>query len=119
MSFYEEMASLATELIDEFGAGSTLIRESSAGYSPAAGSVTSPSTATFQVKAAVFDMPQHLINGTTILQGDKQAFLSVKDGFTPKVGDKLQWGGEKLRVITFKPLAPALLAVLWELQLRN
>lgn len=117
MGFYAEMAATATEMLREFGAAATLRSITQGAYDPATGTaaqivVSQPAT------AAVFDYALKFINGSVIRQGDKQAYLAVS-GIRPKIGDVLLWGDVEYAVVSFKPLAPALVEVLWELQLRG
>ena len=95
-----------------------MTRNEAGEYDPATGSA--PITTTVQdVTAAVFDYAHRYIDGTRILQGDRQAYLSAVGIWAPKQGDVMDWAGQKLTVVAAKPLAPAGLAVLYELQLRG
>jgi hypothetical protein len=125
MSFYAEMAATAAELIAEFGATGEITERATGTYDPATGRAPVVETA-HQVVIAIFDMPERRIDGTRILTGDKSILLSTKkpDGtalaITPKPDMKLtDAAGTVYTVINVKPLAPALTAVLWELQARK
>lgn len=119
MSFYSEAAASAHAVLTEVGANATLVSQTAVAYDPATGIATPPSTARKTVRAVVFDYPQRYIDGTLIRQSDKQCYMSTVGAGSPKTGDQVIWGGVTLQVINVKPLAPALIAVLWELQLRG
>ena len=115
---YNATAATADRLLKRFGAFTTVTRNEAGEYDPATG--TAPITTTVQdVTGAVFDYAHRYIDGTRILQGDRQAYLSAVGIWAPKQGDVMEWAGQKLTVITAKPLAPAGLAVLYELQVRG
>jgi len=117
MSFdYAEIAATAAEILSEFGSAAQLKVVNTGAYNPATGSA-STSTAATDVTACVFDYAAHMIDGTRIVTGDKQAYLTA--AVTPKPGDVLAWQGVDYRVVTSKPLAPAGVLVLNELQIRK
>jgi hypothetical protein len=119
VSFYSELAATAAEIIAEFGGDATLRRKVPGVYDPATGLTTIVSTDQV-VRCVVIDYPQRFVDGTLIRVGDKQVYVgTAAGGMTPKVGDSLLSGGVEYQVVNFKPLAPALVAVLWELQVRS
>ncbi len=121
MSFdYAAIAKDADATIREFGASATLrrIASDSATYNPATGVATQPATSPQKCVAVVFAYPQKMIDGSLIRQGDSQAYVSTVGITAPIVGDQLDWQGTILTVMNVKPLAPAGVQVLYELQLR-
>ena len=115
---YANTASTADRLLKRFGTTTQLTREEVGAYDPATGAA--PVTTTEQdVTAAVFDYPQRYVDGTKILAGDRQCFLSAVGIFEPKQGDRFAWDGQSMVVVAVKKLAPAGLAVLYELQVRS
>lgn len=114
---YTATAATALRLLQRFGAAATLKRTSAAAYDPATG--TSAETVTsLSTTAAVFDYPQKYVDGTLILVGDKQAYLAATH--EPKQGDALTWwGGVDYTVVSVKAVAPAGVAVLYEVQIRG
>lgn len=117
MSFYGNMAATAARLLKQFGAAGTLTRVTTGEYDPATG--TAPTTTqAVAANAVVFDYDAKLIDGSVIQQGDKQCFMEVK-ALVPVAVDKFTWQGIEHQVIAVKPLAPAGVAVLYELQLRH
>lgn len=117
MSFYTELATIADQLIGEFGADATLKSRVPSVYDVATSSAVVAWT-TSTAKCAVFDFPDRLIDGTLVLAGDKDCYMRTKGKVAPRTGDSLVWGGVEYDVVNFKPLAPALVAVLWQVQLR-
>lgn len=118
MSFYSDIASTADEILREFGSVATLTRVTPGTYDPATGTST-PTTAMVSVIAAVFDYDREAINGTLILQGDKQVFVSAIGATpAPAAGDIFTWQTVAYTVIAVKPLAPAGIDTLHELQVR-
>jgi hypothetical protein len=113
---YASSAATATRLLINFGAVCTLKRQSAGSYDPATGTDTVTVSSLASV-AVVFDYPQKYIDGTLILQGDKQAYMDP--GVTPKQGDVLTWQGADYQVIAVKPLSPAGVVLLYEAQLRG
>lgn len=120
MSFdYADLALTADELLTEFGAGATLSRTIAGGYDTATG-ISAPESIDVQsVTAVCIDYDAKYIDGTLIIRGDKQVFMSAKDATLPMAGDKFTWQGGAFSVIAVTPLAPAGLTVLFELQVRR
>lgn len=116
MDFYDGVQEVATELLTEFGSIGQLKVVTTGAYNPATGSASTSTTPT-DVTACVFDYAAHMIDGTRIVTGDKQVYLTA--AVTPKPGDVLAWQGVDYRVVTSKPLAPAGVLVLNELQIRK
>lgn len=115
---YTATAATADRLLKRFGASAQVTRNTPGAYDPVTGTV-SVTTTTQTVTAAVFDYDQSYIDGTRIQQGDRRAFVSAVGIWAPKQGDVLAWDGADLAVIAVKPLKPAGLAVLFELQVRG
>ncbi|WP_434033589.1 hypothetical protein [Cupriavidus sp. a3] len=123
MSFYDEMATLADELLREFGKALTLRRVVPGAYDPASG--TSAETVTdYQGTGALFEYAmlaagQTWIPSTLIEVGDKQCLLSPAGMPLPTTGDKLLDGAEVWQVQNVKAVNPAGTPVLYELQIRK
>lgn len=113
---YAATAATATRLLQRFGAAATIKRTTAGEYDPVLGYAPVVTTE-HPTTAAVFAYPQSYIDGTNILQGDQQAFLTPADA--PKQGDKLAWQGTDYEVIAVKPVSPAGLAVIYEVQVRG
>lgn len=117
MGFYSDLAATADQLIGEFGADATLTKRVTGAYDAATGAATITETSS-TVKCAVFDFADRYVDGTLVLVGDKDCYMRAKGGVAPATGDVVVWGAVQYVVVRFKPLAPALIAVLWQVQLR-
>lgn len=117
--FYEETAAVADEILKEFGAPVTLTRVTPGSYDPAAGTTTGDVTTTWTGVGARFDYEQRAIDGTNIRQGDQRVYLSVAGIVNPQSGDTLTMGGKTFNVVESRPLQPALVAVLFDAQIRG
>ena len=118
MSFdYAETAATAAELLAEFGAMVTLTRITPGAYDPASGEVVNTEV-THTASGVKLDYEQRLIDGTNILQGDQRVYLDPLISEAPKAGDKLTVGVGVFSVVKSRPLAPAGIVVLHDVQVR-
>lgn len=115
---YAETAATASELLAEFGAMVTLTRITPGVYDPATGTVPNSETS-YTAKGVKLDYEQRFIDGSNILQGDQRIYLDPLIAETPKTGDKLTIGAEVFSVIASRPLAPAGIVVLHDVQIRK
>jgi hypothetical protein len=119
---YAGSAATATRLLKRFGAAAELIRaDGPPVYNPETGT-TEPAETTVQTTAAVFDFDQKYIDGTLVLQGDKQAFCAP--GQRVEQGNKLNYkddtGAMRIaQVVAVKAIAPAGTPVLYVAQIRG
>lgn len=123
-AFYTEMQELAQELLNDFGAPVTLIKEGSAGGGYDADG--NPQGAVADVTATgvgarlnyTSETRQAFVEatGTVIMTGDCR--LLYKGG-TPIIGMFVTLSGIKWRVVALLPLDPAGILVMYELQLRK
>lgn len=117
MSFnYPGTAATATRLLQRFGAAATLKRQTAGAYNPATGTST-PTVASLATTAAVFAYAQKYVDGTLIREGDQQAFCAP--AVEPAVGDVLTWQGSDYQVVMVRPVSPAGVPVLFEVQIRG
>lgn len=119
-AFYDDIASVADDLLHEFGQAGVLGSVSDGAYNPETGEA-GPVSTPHAVTAAVFDFSQTYIDGTLIRTGDKRALVSVVGlAVAPKQGDTLtDAGGSVYQVVEAKATAPAGQTVLWTLQVRK
>lgn len=115
---YASVAAAAAETLAEFGATAILKTSVTGARDPNTGIIPTVVTSN-NVTVVVFAYPEKLINGKTILQGDQQVYMSAVGLTMPKAGDVLTWQGADYQVITVKPIAPAGIAVLVEVQARK
>lgn len=113
---YAAKAAAADRMIRAYGAAGVLTSVASS-YDPATGQTTNTET-TQDVQMVAFPYPHRFIDGTAIRQGDLQAFISAVGVTAPKPGHTVTWGETQYQVVSVKPLAPALVAVLFECQVR-
>jgi hypothetical protein len=120
MSFdYAEIAQVAHEILAEFGAEGVLTRkERGTVYDPGTGGYSETMT-TQSCTAVVFPIDQKLVNGTTVLATDEQAYLSAVGLTIPQTGQALTWQGADYTLMNVENLAPAGLSVLVELIVRK
>ena len=119
MTFYAEMAQVADEILREFGAtGMVSYKTRSGEYDPDLGDYPEVEV-TQDCTAAVFPVDQKLVDGTTVLATDEQAYLSAVGLSIPEPTHVLTLGGVAFTVIRVKNLAPAGTSVLVELIVRR
>ncbi|MBT2333621.1 hypothetical protein J7E49_06850 [Variovorax paradoxus] len=119
MAFYDELAAVADELLTEFGAPAVLTRVTPGAYDPTTGGTTGDVTTTWTGTGAKFGYEQDAIDGTLIRQGDQRVYLSTSGIVNPQTGDTLTIGGIVYNVVASRPLQPALVSVLFEVQVRG
>lgn len=119
MSFYAEVAAIAHDVLSEFGAPAILTRIGVAVYDPATGVATPPAPLVYTGTGAKFDYEQKDIDGTLIRQGDQRVYLSTVGIVQPQTGDTLTIAGDVFHVVASRPLQPALVAVLHDVQVRG
>lgn len=117
MSFYQDMADVALELLDEFGAAVTLQRTTGASVDPVTGEITSGTDASVVTTGLIKPYPDRMIDGTRILQGDRELVLS--DEQTPVASDKIVVGGENWSIVNIKTISPAGIPVCYFCQVRK
>lgn len=113
---YPATAATATRLLVRFGAAATVRRVTGSAYDPATGTTT-PTYTDNATTAAVFAYDQKYIDGSLILQGDQLAYCAP--GTLPSQGDKFTWQSVDYTVIAVKPVSPAGVPVLYEVQIRG
>lgn len=120
MSFdYAEIAQVAHEILAEMGSAGLITRKERNGvYDPSAGGYLE-ATLTQPCTAVVLPIDQKLVNGTTVLATDEQAYVSAVGLTLPAPTQILTWQGVDYTLIGVKNLAPAGLSVLVELIVRR
>lgn len=118
MTMYTELATVADELLAEFGQSVTIRHRTSGAYDPATGAVAVTTTDEAGY-GAVFDYDTKHIDGTMIVRGDKYALLSPIGITAPDTDDRLIIGGVEYGIVSIKTEAPAGTAVLHTVQIRR
>lgn len=114
---YASTALDAAELLAEFGALVTLTRITPGVYDPITGTVVNTEV-THTANGVKLDYEQRQIDGTNILQGDQRVYLDPLIAEAPQTGDTLTVGTEVFTVVKSRPLAPAGVVVLHDVQIR-
>ena len=118
MSFdYAETAQTAAELLREFGSIVTLTRVAAGTDNPDTG-VVSSTGATFAASGVRLDYSQRDIDGTLVKRGDQRVYIDPFLATTPQTGDTITIGSEAFTVVNSRPLAPAGVVVLHDVQVR-
>ena len=119
MSFYGDLAKTADELLAEFGRAVTIRINTPGTYDPETGTTT-VSTADHIGYGCTFDYGASAIDGTMIVQGDKQLYLSPVGMPEPGIDDLAIIDGVTWRITPpVKVIAPAGVAVLYDCNLRK
>lgn len=118
MSFdYSEIARVVLELLAEFGAPAVLKAKGAPVYDPATGTATAAITS-YPCTACNTQVERSYVDGTLIGDGAR-VFLVAPQGIPePKPGMLLAWQGSDFAVTVCKPLAPAGVPVMYELQVK-
>ncbi len=118
MSFnYPDVAQTASELLKEFGAPVTLVRVTRGAYDPATGTVAT-SEVEHVASGVKLDYEQRMVDGSSILRGDQRVYLGPFIAAAPQAGDRMTVGGKEFTVVASRPLAPAGVVVLHDVQVR-
>lgn len=115
---YPRMAAVSVRLLERFGAAQTLTRFTNGSRDVEAGSTPTTET-TYTVTGAKFDYTQRDIDGSVIRAGDQRFLMAPDAAVTPQSGDRLTIAGEAWNVIVSRPLQPASVIVLHEVQIRQ
>lgn len=114
--FYPRLQATAARLLTAYGQPMTLRKRTPGAYDPATGAAAVTEVDS-TVQAAEFDVPAAMVNGTSIMRGDRQVVMTG-GGSTPDVGDLLVAGGVARNIVSVKATAPAGLVVIYELVTR-
>lgn len=116
---YTNTQTTADRLIARFGATATLRRSETTGgnaWDPGSGTTV---TTDYSVTAVVLEYANRDIDGSLVQQGDKRVYVSAKGlPAIPAVTDTLVIDGTTYRIIGVKPLRPAAVTVLYDVQAR-
>lgn len=117
MSFYTEMASVANDLLSEYGQPVTLMHHQAGVYDPSLGTVAIANAIETAV-GAVFDYKSSEIDGTLIQRGDKKLLISVTGITEPKLNDSVTIGAKTYVIKSINEINPAGTVVMYQCQIR-
>ncbi|AID29246.1 hypothetical protein [Mesorhizobium jarvisii] len=108
MSFYDDMAGVATELLTEFNQGSVQLKRETPGVvDPDQPWVPiEPTVETWPLNAAVRRVSQKYVDGTLIVATDNQVTFAVP-AIVPAMTDTLIVDGVELAMKDLRPIPPA------------
>lgn len=118
---YTDLAATATELLADFGVAMTLSRASLVAptYDPATGVATPSGPATYPTVGVKLGHIAREADGQQVRVVTQKVYLSVAETVEPKPGDTLTIGTEVFQILVCNTLAPAGVAVLYEVQVRR
>jgi len=116
---YAELATLASELLAEFGRDITLRSLNSGAYDYDTSLVATPAPTDVVRKAAVFDFQEGEteFNGNLIKMGDKR--LLMEPGVVPTVANQVFIAGVGFEVLSVGEINPAGTPVVYSLHIRK
>jgi len=117
MSFYDDMAAVALELLDEFGQAVTLPRTTGGSVDPITGIVTPGTDASVVTTGLLKPYPDAMIDGARILSSDRELVLSDEQVVNPT--DKPLIDGEEWSIVNIKTINPAGTVVCYFVQVRR
>lgn len=119
MGLYEELKADADALLTELGQDMLLVRPGDGqSYDPVLGRTSTAADETFSAKGVIVDYSNQEIDGTVVQVGDRKVILQAVE--RPKPNDRLKVGAEAAwNIVSWKEVAPAGLALIYELQVRR
>lgn len=113
MAFYDDMASVALELIAEFGSEQTLRDITPGSYDPVSGETTGDTPISQPAQLLLLDYTlqesgQQYAEGSEIRQGDKKIIIAAKGlAWPPALTTRIDVGGVLWKVVNVKEANPA------------
>lgn len=111
MTFYANMATVATNLITQFGQTMTIREPSGETFNMVTGPSGASSPVDHSVVGIVKDFPSKLVDNERILMGDKQVVLSATDtsgaAFVPEPDFQVLIAGEEWSIVGIDTKDPA------------
>lgn len=115
---YDKLKSTARTLLRNFGQSMTLTRDVAGTYDPTTGvMVNTQQTFTDYGVVLPYGDGSSSVADSLIQQGDRQVFIQIST--EPKTTDKITIAGATFNIVNVKPLEPAGINVLYELQVRK
>jgi hypothetical protein len=119
-ALYGELAQAAVDLLNELGQLVLLSRPGAGGgYDPDAGFVDEGDIQVWSANGVEFEYEQREVDGSLIQRGDRLILIAPNLGTMPQSGDVITLGAYRLEVVESRPLQPAGVVVLHEVQARG
>jgi len=119
-ALYGELAQAAVDLLNELGQLVLLTRAGTGGgYDPDAGIVEEGGEEVWSASGVEFAYSQREVDGSLIQSGDRRVLIAPDLGTMPQSGDVVTLGIYRLEVVESRPLQPAGVVVLHEVQARG
>lgn len=119
-ALYGELAQVAVDMLNELGQIVLVTRAAAGGgYDPDSGFVDEGGEQVFSASGVEFEYQQREVDGSLIQSGDRRVLIAPDLGVLPQSGDVLTLGASRLEVVDSRPLQPAGVVVLHEVQARG
>jgi len=119
MTFYSEMAEMATELITEFGTDVVITRETDEVINPVTGEVEVEAESTEYIAQGVKKKyPENLIDGTRITSSDRQLIIEASV-VEPLITDKITINSQDWPIVEIESVNPAGTPLIYILRVRR
>jgi hypothetical protein len=119
-ALYGELAQAAVDLLDELGQLVLVTRAGAGdGYNPDTGFTEEGGEQVWSASGVEFQYNQREVDGSLIQSGDRRVLIAPSLGTTPQSGDVITLGATRLEVVESRPLQPAGVVVLHEVQARG
>lgn len=120
MTFYGDMADVATELLTEFGADVTISRITQQKVvDPVTGEIIVPEIKeNYTIKGIMKKYPENVIDGSRITVSDRQLMLETS-GIEPVMTDKITINGQHWPIMEIESINPAGTALLYIVRVRR
>jgi hypothetical protein len=119
-ALYGELAQAAVDLLNELGQLVLLTRNGAGGgYNPDTGFVEEGGEQVWSASGVEFEYQQREVDGSLIQRGDRRVLIAPDLGTLPQTGDVITLGATRLEVVESRPVQPAGVVVLHEVQARG
>lgn len=125
MGFYERLRdSKAGPMFQKYGMSVTLRRTTQGAYNPSTGAMSAGTSADYTCLVVITEYNQFVVDGTLIKRGDKRLLVAAKGlDVVPSVSDVFLLSDGQWKVPdsggAVKTLAPAGIAIMYEVQVRR
>jgi len=119
MSFYSEMAEMATELITEFGQDIVITREINEVINPVTGEVeVEADSQEYTVKGVKKKYPLSLIDGTRITSSDREILMDASV-VEPLITDTISINNQEWPIMEIHSINPAGIPLIYSVRVRR